>query len=152
MVVQYVSFAIAVCFSSWIVGIVLIQPVVKNVFYERLSHLNFIKSPKLNRLIGIDLFRWMVKHTFFRFFNQKIKIERGNADLLAIRWEMSYAEISHLIAFVFVVPFAIYQGITKDLIFALVILFFNSLLNLYPSLLQQENKRRLDRLIARKTY
>ena len=152
MIAKYVSFAIAVCFSSWIVGIILIQPLVKTDLYERLTHLNFIKNPKLNRHIGIDLFRWMVKHTFFRFFNQKIKIERRNTDLLAIRQEMSYAEISHLIAFLFVVPFAIYQGITKDFIFGLVIMVFNSLLNLYPSLLQQENKRRLDRLIAKKTY
>ena len=62
---------------------------------------------------------------------------------------MTLAEISHLIGFVFVTFFAVYKSLTNNLLFGLIIMAVNTLMNLYPSLLQQENKRRIDKLIKR---
>jgi hypothetical protein len=94
-------------------------------------------------------FKWIVKNTFFKFFNQKIKVDNKNTDLKNIRNEMTLSEISHLVAFVFVVFFAIYFCIRVNLLYGLAIMIPNIFLNLYPSLLQQENKRRIDQLIKR---
>ena len=48
----------------------------KTAFYnQNLSNLNFIKSGILNKMIGLHYFKWIVKNTFFKFFNQKIKLD-----------------------------------------------------------------------------
>lgn len=124
---------------------------VNTIYYERLSNLNIISSKNLNKIIGIRYFKWVVKNTFFQFFNQKIKIENKNVDLFEIRNEMTTAEISHLIGFTFVTLFAIYKSYKINLVFGLIIMIANVFLNLYPSLLQQENKRRISKLIRRQT-
>ena len=121
----------------------------KTEYYKKLSDLNFITSKTLNRIIGIGYFRWIVKNTFFRFFNQKITLKNKKTDLTEIRKEMTIAEVSHLIGFLFVIPFAIYKVVSGNYLSGLAIMLVNIFMNLYPSLLQQENKRRMDRLIKR---
>lgn len=143
------TFGISMAFISWIVGMLLNAMLVKTNYYKTLSHLNFIESRSLNKAIGIKYFRWIVKHTFFKFFNQKIKVENKKTDLAVIRHEMTLAEISHLIGFLFVTLFAIYFSFRVSLTYGLSIMIPNILMNLYPSLLQQENKRRLDKLIKK---
>lgn len=144
---EYLKFGISISFISWLVGLIGNGLLMKLKFYDRLSNFNFIESGKANRLLGIRHFQWIVKNTPFKFFNQKIKLKNGKADLKEIRKEMTSAEIGHLIGFVFIVPFAIYKGIVYSPLFGLTIMAVNVLMNLYPSLLQQENKRRIDRLI-----
>lgn len=134
---------------SWIVGMILNSILTKTKYYEKLSSLNFIENKALNKKIGIDYFKWIVKNSFFKFFNQKIKLENKNTDLTIIRYEMTLAEISHLIGFAFVVFFAIFFCFRVSLAYGLTIMIPNIILNLYPSLLQQENKRRIDKLIKR---
>jgi len=122
----------------------------KTVYYDKLSNLNFIRSKDLYNKIGLKPFKWIVKNTFFKFFNQKIKLENQNDDLNEIRKEMTFSEISHLIGFTFVTIFAFYKIFSVGLIFGLTMMIPNTLMNLYPSLLQQQNKRRIDSLISRK--
>jgi len=146
---KYLTFGISISFISWMVGMILNSILVKTGYYEKLSNLNFIESKHTNNKIGIRYFKWVVKNTFFKFFNQKIKLENKNVELTEIRKEMTIAEISHLIGFIFVTFFAVYKSFTHNLLFGLVIMLVNTLMNLYPSLLQQENKRRIDQLIKR---
>lgn len=134
---------------SWLVGLILNGILTKTKCYEKLSSLNFIENKALNKNIGIDYFKWIVRNSFFKFFNQKIKLENKSADLTSIRYEMTLAEISHLIGFAFVVFFAIFFSFRVSLAYGLSIMIPNIILNLYPSLLQQENKRRIDKLIKR---
>lgn len=143
------TFGISISIISWIVGMILNSVLVKTKYYEKLSNLNFVESQTLNKNMGIEYFKWVVKNTFFKFFNQKIKVENKNTDLTTIRNEMTLAEISHLIGFVFVIIFAIYYSFRVSLGYGLAIMIPNLFLNLYPSLLQQENKRRIDKLIKR---
>jgi len=149
--IQYIKFGIAISFISWLVGMVLNSILLKTDYYKNLSNLNFIKRKALNYYIGIEYFKWIVKNTFFKYFNQKLNLKNKKADLADIRKEMTIAEISHLIGFVFVTAFAVHKGVSQSYVFGLVIMFINILMNLYPSLLQQENKRRLDILIKRQT-
>jgi hypothetical protein len=147
--IKYLTFGISVSFISWIVGMILNSILVKTEYYEKLSNLNFIVSKDTNKKIGIGYFKWVVKNTFFKFFNQKIKLGNKKVELTEIRKEMTLAEISHLIGFIFVTFFAVYKSFTHNLLFGLIIMIVNTLMNLYPSLLQQENKRRIDKLIKR---
>ncbi len=147
--INYIIFGTSVSVVSWMVGIIFNSFLAKSKYYERLSNMNFIESRTLNKYMGIEYFKWMVKNTFFKFFNQKIKLRNGKADLAEIRKEMTLAETSHLIGFIFVLVFAIYWSIKHSLLFGIIIMIMNTLLNLYPSLLQQENKRRIDKLINR---
>lgn len=121
----------------------------KTEYYKKISNLNFIEGKVLNKSIGIEYFKWIVKNTFFKFFNQKIKLKNKKTELTEIRREMTIAEISHLIGFIFVTFFALYKVVLGNYLFGLTIMVVNILMNLYPSLLQQENKRRIDKLIRR---
>ena len=145
------TFGISMSFISWIVGMIINALISKTEYYQKISNLNFIKGENLNTNIGIKNFKWVVKNTFFKFFNQKIKLENKKTDLTEIRNEMTVAEISHLIGFIFVTIVAIYLSFTKSPIVGITMMIPNTLMNLYPSLLQQENKRRIDKLIKRKT-
>ncbi|UBM59470.1 hypothetical protein LAG90_02210 [Marinilongibacter aquaticus] len=146
---HYFTFALAACTVSWIVGMLLNSLLIKTVHYKKLSHFNFIPGKKANKFMGMPAFKWIVKNTFFKFFNQKIKLENKKTDLAEIHHEMTVAEMGHLIGFLFVTAVALYKGFTEGILFGLVIMALNLLMNLYPSLLQQENKRRLDKLIQR---
>ncbi|MCG1037672.1 hypothetical protein [Polaribacter sargassicola] len=148
--IKYLTFGISICFISWIIGMIFNSILQKTEYYQKLSNLNFIESKRLNKKIGIQYFKWIVKNTFFKFFNQKLKIDNNKVDLNEIRKEMTYAEISHLIGFIFVIFFVIYKSFTHNLLFGFVIMIINILMNLYPSLLQQENKRRIDKLLKKK--
>lgn len=152
MIGKYLSFSFSIVFISWIVGMVINFYLKKTAFYnKKLTSLNFIRSERMNRILGIGVFKWIVKNTFFRFFNQKIKLSGrfDKADLVALRNEMTSSEIDHLIALVFVMVFVVIKVIKGDFLFGGIIMGVNIIMNLYPSLLQQENKRRIDRLMGR---
>ncbi len=137
---------------SWILGFVFTAVVGKSDYYKReLSNLNFIKSEKLNFLLGVGLVKWLVKNTFLGIFNQKIKISsKGSvSDLYALRIEMTRAEIGHLFGFVVLFVFAVLKIVNQEYLFASIILVVNCFMNLYPALLQQQNKRRIDKLLMR---
>lgn len=147
--IKYVTFGIAISFISWIVGMICNSMLIQTKYYEKLSNLNFITSKSLNTYIGLNYFKWIVKNTPFRFFNQKIRLQNKKAELTEIRKEMTIAEVSHLIGFIFVTSIALYKGFSDNYLFAILISLVNIPMNLYPALLQQENKRRIDRFRKR---
>ena len=146
---NYLIYAVSISFISWVVGLILNAILSKTKYYPSLSYFNFIPSKKVNQSLGLKYFKWIVKNSFFKFFNQKIKVDHKQVDLTDIRKEMTYAEVGHLIGFIFVTGVAIYRSITTDIVLGIVIMVINVIMNLYPSLLQQENKRRIDRVIKR---
>lgn len=151
MIIQYFTFSISITFISWIVGMI-INVLLRNLeFYKKISNLNFIKNETVNKRIGLGIFKWIVKNTFFKYFNQKLKLKNKIeiTDLNDLRSEMTFSEISHLIGFAFVNIFILMKLINGNFLFALIFMTVNILMNLYPSLLQQENKRRIDILKKR---
>jgi len=150
MIAKYLSFSISIAFISWIVGMSFNAFLRKTDFYcKYLSHLNFIKNEKLNKIIGLQFFKWIVKNTFFKFFNQKLKLKNKieKADLVKLRAEMTNSEIDHLVAFIFVTCFVLVAFYNLKFEAAGIMMLINVFMNLYPSLLQQENKRRIDKFI-----
>jgi uncharacterized protein YacL len=148
MITYYIVYSIAITFLSWIVGLIFGAIIKKTKLFDKLSHLNFIKSKNVNKKIGLGFIKWIVTHTFFKFFNpMKLKNKIEINDLYALRKEMTSAEINHLIGFIVVIIFSMLKFLNGEFLFALIFLIVNILMNLYPSLLQQDNKRRIDRLI-----
>lgn len=152
MTYKYISFSIAITFISFLVGMAVNSLLKKTKFYDNeLSNLNFVKSEKLNQWLGVDLVKWMVKNTPFKYLNQKLKLNNTieKTDLHQLRQEMTSSEIDHLIGFVFVTIFALLKVYKSEWLFALTIMIVNILMNLHPSLLQQQNKRRIDKILSR---
>ena len=149
MLATYIIFSISIATISWLVGIVFNSILLKTKYYDSLSNLNFIRNEKLNERIGIGTLKWIVINTPFRFFNPGLKLtpKADHAELLRIRKEMTKAEIGHLIGFGFVTVVALLQLTYGKFLLVFVIMLMNTLMNLYPSLLQQANKRRMDRVI-----
>ncbi|MBL0235733.1 MAG: hypothetical protein IPQ02_03730 [Saprospiraceae bacterium] len=150
MLSKYISFSIAITFISFIVGMAVNAILKKTKFYNnQISKLNLIKSEKFNKCLGVDIVKWVVKNTPFKYFNQKLKLRNKIeiADLHVLRAEMTSSEIDHLIGFVFVMFFVLMKFYKTEWLFGLTILIVNILMNLSPSLLQQQNKRRIDKLI-----
>lgn len=146
--IKYLTFSFAISVISWIVGMVVNAGLIKTPFYkEYLTKLNFITDENLNRYMGVGTFKWIIIHSPLKYFNPKLSLKKKikASELSDLRNEMTIAEISHLIGFVFVVGFVLVKLMQGYHLFALVILIVNILMNLYPTLLQQQNKRRIDK-------
>ena len=149
---QDLIFSISIVFISFIVGMVMTALVRKTNFYsDKLSNLNFINSKFTNKVIGVGVVKWIVKNTFFRYLNPDLKFGKrmSISDVRSIRDKMTKSEIDHLFAFTFVTIFVIRAFIDQNYSLAFIILLVNILMNLNPSLLQQQNKRRIDKLLYR---
>lgn len=152
MIIKYLLLSLSYVFISWIVGMILNGIIAKKGSYRRLTNLRFIKNDTTNKRIGLGVFKWIVKNTFFKYFNPKLKLKNkvNRTDLLELRNEMTFSEISHLIGFGFVGVIAVFKFVNGNYIFGITLLIVNILMNLYPSLLQQENKMRIDQLITKR--
>ncbi|WP_456437236.1 glycosyl-4,4'-diaponeurosporenoate acyltransferase CrtO family protein [Psychroserpens sp.] len=148
MLIYFIN-SISLTFASWLIGLVLNNIIKKASFYSKISHFNFIKEESTYRIIGMGSFKWILKNSFFKYFNQKLKFEtRPNiSQLQEIRNEMTYSEIGHFIAFIFILVIMILKVWNGEMIFATTLFVFNIIFNLYPSLLQQQNKKRIDRIL-----
>jgi len=150
MIVKAFSSALAITIVSWTAGMILTISLRNTKWYGGLS-LDLVKSDAWNKGIGLGIFKWTVKNTFFKYLNQKLRLQ-GKTEtgrLLELRDEMTFAELSHLVGFVFVAVFAAVKLMNGLYMHAAACMLMNVLLNLYPSLLQQQNKRQIDRMIKK---
>lgn len=149
LILSYFLNAIALTFVSWTIGLLLNNAIKKTNFYSLISNFSFVKSTSLNKTLGLNLFGWIIKNSFFKVFNQKLKFEKIPTveDLQQIRKEMVYAEVGHIIGFIFLLFVIIYQIINANTIYVIILFVFNIVFNLYPILLQQYNKKRIDRIL-----
>jgi hypothetical protein len=148
--IRYLTFSFAIAVISWVVGMIISALFSRTEFYQkRLCHLDFIKDEKVNQLLGLEPFKWVIIHSLFKFLNTKLSIKKRilASELVRYRSEMTTAELNHLFAFVFMGIFILIKIFNGLYLFAMVMTIINILMNLYPSLLQQQNKRRIDRYL-----
>ena len=148
--VKYITFSFSIAFISWIVGMIITSIISKTNFYTKmLSSLNFVKSERVNDRLGLVPFKWIIMHSFFKYFNPKLSVKKRilASELKEYRSEMTTAELNHLFAFIFMGIFILIKIYYGMYLFATVMLAVNVLMNLYSSLLQQQNKRRIDRYL-----
>ncbi|TXE17658.1 hypothetical protein ES692_08825 [Psychroserpens burtonensis] len=147
----YILNAFVFTLASWTIGLLLNNAIKSMPFYSLISNFNFIKKESTNRAIGLTGFKWLVKHTFFKYFNQKLKFKTrpSTSELQDIRTEMVYAEIGHFVTFIAILVVSVIKLINGLATYAVILFIFNIIFNLYPSLLQQQNKTRIDRILKR---
>lgn len=123
---------------------------------NKLPKHTFIRSEKLNRLLGVGVCRWILANSFIKYFNPRLRISMNKPnlnELIELSKAMSYAEAVHLIGFIFVIVAVLMNIINAEpqaMIWPLLVV--NILVNLYPALVQQLNKRRIDKLIMLPRY
>ncbi len=146
---------LSIIMVSWLLGLLSTSYLKEQKYYYKLSSLKIFGNVRIYKAIGIELFKWSVTKTFYRHLNKNIKFNRRPSlnELVSVRNEMTNSEILHGVAFVLVliigVPFTVIQ---KGHNTVLPLLVFNIIFNLYPTLLQQYNKVKLDRLIDKMNH
>lgn len=145
----YLLNTITITFISWTVGLLLNNAIKTKSFYYKIENLNFIKNTAIIKALGLDKFGWLIKNSVFKVFNQKLKLKRSasRSDLQQVRNEMVYAEIGHLIGFIFMLPLLFIKILKGQYQYALLLFTFNIIFNLYPVWLQQLNKTRIDKVL-----
>ncbi len=142
--------AIAAMFLSFLVGMLGNAMLRRLEIYERLSNMSLFSDPRSFENMGILWFRKFLLATPLCFFNTNIRFSsnRSTEALDSIRKHMANAEVSHWVGFAAMMGMTVvawwYRGSTVGLAYV----FFNTIGNLYPCLLQQYNKGRLEQLIA----
>lgn len=118
--------------------------------YEWLSNRYLFANSRTYERLGVLWFRKFLLATPLRFFNTKICFtqNRDLSLLKEIRGSIAAAEVSHWVAFVMMMGLNIVVWWYRGPKVGMAYLFLNILGNLYPSLLQQYNKRRLGVLIS----
>jgi len=149
IILLYFLNAIVLTFVSWTVGLLINNSIKNRAFYSKISNLFFIKSNSTNKFLGLNAFGWIIKNSFFKVFNQKLNLKKRTTrkDLQCIRNEMVYAEIGHIIGFIFILVIILLKLWNGQCTYALILFGFNIIFNLYPTLLQQQNKKRIDGIL-----
>ncbi len=121
--------------------------------YEWFENHNYVED-NLTKRLGVLKLGWVIRNSFLGSFNQKLKY-RGRVNhekLVQLKKDMTFAENNHLNAFILLqilVVFLAFKGIELWQIATYTVL--NIIFNLYLVLLQQYNKRRIDRILKMKT-
>ncbi|WP_374582851.1 hypothetical protein [Pseudoduganella sp.] len=147
---QLLNNPIAVLFLSFIVGVFADLVLRRMPFYGWLSARYLFADSKTYERLGVERYRKILLATPLRMFNTNIKLPK-NRDLQLlkdIRQHIATAEVSHWVGFAVMMVLTIYAWNSYGPKIGLSFVFFNTVGNLYPCLLQQYNKRRLYQLIA----
>jgi len=110
---------------------------------------NYI-SDKLTKRLGVLKFGWLIRHSFMGKFNQNLKFKGklNKGKLEELKDQMTLAENSHLVAFIFLQIMIVVLYILEIELWQFLVYFvLNIIFNLYLVFLQQYNKRRIDRII-----
>lgn len=147
---QLLNNPIAVMFLSFIIGVFADLLLRRMPFYGWISARYLFADSKTYETLGVERFRKILLATPLRMFNNNIKLPK-NRDLhllKEIRKHIATAEVSHWVGFAVMMVVTIYAWSSYGPKIGLSFVFFNTVGNLYPCLLQQYNKRRLYQLIA----
>ena len=136
-------------FISYTFGVILTPIIFKTSFKKYLLDNQFLND-KWTKRIGVLHFGWLIRHSFMGLFNQKLKYKGklNREKLLQLKQEMTFSELGHLLAFLFLIVLNllfIYWKLDWRYIISFFIL--NIIFNFYLVLLQQYNKRRIGKLL-----
>ena len=144
-----VSFLIA--FYSGLPGLWIAQIMRKKntAFFYSLKNFELTGRVNFYKVLGLDLFAYCVKNTFFRHFNTKIRIPKrpklNEVDQLLN--EINLSELCHFFGFILVLLLQIMMLTLKLYNMFAFSLLFNTMFNVYPILLQERNKLRLRKFL-----
>ena len=146
-----VAYVLREIFISWMVGHASTLLLGRMISIDAILNLNCIRNERLNKLIGVGVCKRALVSSFIKHFNRRLRLSGAKPSvnqLTELRESMTYAETVHLIGFAYVIGRVLLSIINEENQSMIVPLFaMNVLVNLYPALVQQINKRRVDRLI-----
>lgn len=149
-VAVYLCASISIVFTTALFGLLINNTINSKDFYIRLTNMNFIRNEAINKYLGVKALKHLIVNTFWSKLNPSLQIPntRNKEQLLKIRTEMTNAEISHLIGFLITLLLMLISYVTSwHTGIILPLLISNIAFHLHPALLQQYNKRRLDKLL-----
>lgn len=143
-----VSISFLFAFYSGLPGLWIAERMFKRglPFFYSVKAFTLTRNIKFYHFLAIDVFVYCLKNSFFKHFNNRIRITRapGIAEINELLNQITVAEICHLFGFGIVLIFqiiaAVYWGSTDVVLYSSL---FNLIFNVYPILLQERNKLRL---------
>ncbi|MES2811296.1 MAG: hypothetical protein V4670_02395 [Bacteroidota bacterium] len=103
---------------------------------------------KIYENLGINLFRKLLVLVGWEKLNKKANPVKNNLDALThLEYRTKQSELGHLIIFFIVLGFTVYVAMKYGFIESLWLLLLNTILNVYPILLQRYNRPRLNKAI-----
>lgn len=141
---------VAVMFLSFIVGMIGNTLLLRLAIYENFGNRYLFAGLKPYERLGVLWFRRILLATPLRSFNKHIRFsaDRSLETLDSVRNVMIGAEVAHWVGFAAMLVLNVAVWWYRGFEMALAYLFFNVIGNLYPCLLQQYNRLRLNRVIA----
>lgn len=105
-------------------------------YYQKKS----LETEFLYNLLGVELFRRFLITSPFRRLNQRVYL-KGRKEYIAVFFEETKrSETSHLIGLTIGISFLLYFIVQQNKIQCYLAFFFNTLMNVYPILLQRFNR------------
>jgi hypothetical protein len=151
--------SISIIMISWAIGGSLNVYLSTKYIYKSLYSVILVKNDENYKYLGLSMFSFFVTKTFYAKFNTIIKFKSGNvSDLEKMKREMINSEVGHviglfaaqLIILIFFVFKPIIYWMPISFSFFIVATIMNILHNLYPILLQQKNRLRIQKIISNK--
>ena len=136
-------------FISYTIGASFTQIVLQSKLRNQLINNHFL-SNKWTKHIGVLHLGWLIRHSFMRIFNQKLvyKGKLNQEKLSKLHQEMTFAEVGHLLAFFFLLLInGLFIYLKLEFWYIILFFFLNIIFNFYLVLLQQYNKRRIEKLL-----
>jgi hypothetical protein len=146
-----IVYILKVIIVSWMIGHASSLLLNRVTSINKRLHLKFVGNERLNKLIGVGICKWVLVNSCIKYFNPRLQISINKPnlnELIQLRVAMTYAEIVHIVGFAYAITRAIMDIINNEhqsMIASLIVI--NIFVNLYPVLVQQMNKRRIDRVI-----
>lgn len=136
-------------FMSFVIGLATVPMVRRTALGQMLQTSYLFRDTKTYESVGVLWFKNLLLYSLFQSFNTDIHFtkQRDLETLRKIRGHMLTAEIAHWSGFVVMMILTIVAWISRGTLVGAGFLIANVFGNLYPCLLQQYNKRRLNRLI-----
>lgn len=146
---QLLNNPIAVMFLSFIIGVIADLLLRRMPLYAWISTRYLFADSKTYENVGVERFQKILLATPLRMFNSNIKLpKKRDLQLLKdIRKHIATAEVSHWVGFAVMMVLTVYAWSTYGSKVGIAFVVFNTVGNLYPCLLQQYNKKRLNQLI-----
>jgi uncharacterized protein YacL len=153
--------SITIIMISWAIGGALNIYLTNKSIYKSLYSIILVRNIRIYKYLGLSVFIFLVTNTYYAKFNTIIKFKSGNVtDLEKMKREMINSEVGHLIGlFVAQLTIIIFFVLKPDiylfpvgvgLSFLIIATIMNIFLNLYPILLQQKNRVRIEMIITNK--
>ena len=140
---------------SMIVGILAVRLLKDTKLYQYINDNTISTDPKFYSFLGTSIIKRLIMNTSLNNFNKEIIVKSPNLDLQELnnlKLKMTNAEVGHIVAFIFLMATTIVLVLLDQDIAVLIILnILNIIFNLYPILIQQQNKLRIDRILKSTT-